>query len=321
MNIEALLALPLFADIDSELHEPLCSVIQEEHYKAGDLIFEEHSMADKLFIIQEGEVSIFKAAAVEEGTPKLIAILGKGEFFGEMAVFVGPRRTARATAKTEVQVLVLNREDFSNLVKSNPAAAYKIMEFLMSVTMDRLSTTTRDLVTLYEIGRQITSAHSVSHLTQLISERIKTSIEPAEASIIVLWNEYEDDFDVATASGYPEDDIAALPVENQFIQWFIESGEPFISFDLEADERITLDSESPYKCRSILVAPFLSQDRLMGYITLLNRSRTRAFSYNHMILLSTISDFVLIAIENLKLLREKTDRWRLEQIKWGSYRP
>ena len=70
--------------------------VKEQRHAAGELIFEEGSSADRFFIIKEGEIEIRKVIDRQEGRYKPVSVLTVGEFFGEMAVFLGQPRSADA---------------------------------------------------------------------------------------------------------------------------------------------------------------------------------------------------------------------------------
>jgi uncharacterized membrane protein len=59
-----------------------------------------------------------------------LAVLGPGQFFGELSLFDGGRRTASARAKDEVHLLCLGREPFHDFVRRHPASAIHMMEVL-----------------------------------------------------------------------------------------------------------------------------------------------------------------------------------------------
>ena len=64
-------------------------------YDVGHVIFEEGSTGRELFVVLDGQVEIAKGSGASK---TVIVTLGKGEFFGEMAVIDGSSRSATATA-------------------------------------------------------------------------------------------------------------------------------------------------------------------------------------------------------------------------------
>lgn len=98
-----------------------------DSFKPNHEIFREGEAGDKMYIIQSGKVRISKKIA---GHDHILALLGKGEFFGEMAIFSQMNRTATATAVDDVQVLVFNRSGFEGMVEKNPKLALNIIDKL-----------------------------------------------------------------------------------------------------------------------------------------------------------------------------------------------
>ena len=97
-------------------------------YDVGDVIFEEGSTGRELFVVLEGKIDIVK---ITGATRTLIVILGKGEFFGEMAVIDGSSRSATAIAAApRTKVMRINHARFVYLVSQQPAFALMIMDAL-----------------------------------------------------------------------------------------------------------------------------------------------------------------------------------------------
>src|SRR5215470_3167098 len=97
-------------------------------YDAGHVIFEEGSTGRELFVVLEGQVEIAK---VNGATKTVIVTLGKGEFFGEMAVIDGSARSATAiAASADTRVMRINHARFVYLVSQQPAFALMIMDAL-----------------------------------------------------------------------------------------------------------------------------------------------------------------------------------------------
>ena len=97
-------------------------------YGIGDVIFEEGSTGRELYVVLDGEVEIAKLVG---GRKTVIITLGKGEFFGEMAVIDGSSRSATAIAAApHTRVMRINHARFVYLVSQQPAFALMIMDAL-----------------------------------------------------------------------------------------------------------------------------------------------------------------------------------------------
>jgi CRP/FNR family transcriptional regulator, cyclic AMP receptor protein len=97
-------------------------------FDVGDVIFEEGSSGRELFVVLEGQIEIARIGAAGK---TVIATLGKGEFFGEMAVIDGSSRSATAIAAApHTRVMRINHARFVYLVSQQPAFALMIMDAL-----------------------------------------------------------------------------------------------------------------------------------------------------------------------------------------------
>ncbi|WP_024574973.1 MULTISPECIES: Crp/Fnr family transcriptional regulator [unclassified Afipia] len=97
-------------------------------YDASEVIFEEGSTGRELFVVLDGKVDIVKNSGADK---TVIVTLGKGEFFGEMAVIDGSSRSASAVAATPgTRVMRINHARFVYLVSQQPAFALMIMDAL-----------------------------------------------------------------------------------------------------------------------------------------------------------------------------------------------
>jgi CRP-like cAMP-binding protein len=107
-----------------------CMTIEKciNEYDVSDVIFEEGSVGHELFVVLEGKIDIVKTTGASK---TLIVTLGKGEFFGEMAVIDGSARSATAIAAApKTKVMRINHARFVYLVSQQPAFALMIMDAL-----------------------------------------------------------------------------------------------------------------------------------------------------------------------------------------------
>ncbi len=94
---------------------------------SGKVLFHENDEGDQMYIIQEGSVRISKLIG---GKEHILAVLGKGDFFGEMAIVNRSKRTATATAVGQVSLLAFNREGFLGMIEKNARIALNIIDKL-----------------------------------------------------------------------------------------------------------------------------------------------------------------------------------------------
>jgi CRP/FNR family transcriptional regulator, cyclic AMP receptor protein len=97
-------------------------------FAVNEVIFEEGSTGRELFVVLDGRIDIVK---LNDASKTLIVTLGKGEFFGEMAVIDGSARSATAIAAApNTRVMRINHARFVYLVSQQPAFALMVMDAL-----------------------------------------------------------------------------------------------------------------------------------------------------------------------------------------------
>src|ERR1700693_89903 len=97
-------------------------------YDVGDVILEEAASGRELFVVLDGKIEIAKISGAGK---TVIVTLGKGEFFGEMAVIDGSSRAANAIAAApHPRVMRVNHAPVVYLVSQQPTFALMIMDAL-----------------------------------------------------------------------------------------------------------------------------------------------------------------------------------------------
>ncbi len=92
-------------------------------YPEGSMIFTEGQTGREMFIVQKGSVRISKIVNEEE---QIIAFFKPGDVLGEMALLENDYRSANAIANEDCVLLVLNRENFDQMVQTQPQYIYKL---------------------------------------------------------------------------------------------------------------------------------------------------------------------------------------------------
>jgi len=95
-----------------------------KHYGKGTVLFNEGDEGEDLYIIRSGKVAIRKR--VPHGDI-VVAVLEKGDFFGEMAMLEHIPRTAGAEMVEDGDLICINSETFGDMVKTNPEIAVRML--------------------------------------------------------------------------------------------------------------------------------------------------------------------------------------------------
>jgi CRP-like cAMP-binding protein len=95
-------------------------------YVKDQIVFCEGEPGDELFIIQKGTVKIIKITDNEI----LLAVLKAGDIFGEMALLESKPRAAGAVAYEDCQLMAVNRENFQQMIKTQPQLIARLTTLL-----------------------------------------------------------------------------------------------------------------------------------------------------------------------------------------------
>jgi len=129
----------------------------EESYAHGDVIVREGDTARHMYVIQAGRVEITKRIGGDEVT---LAVLDKGDFFGEMSLLESLPRDANARAIGPTQLLVINPGGLLLRIRRDPTFAFEMLHRLSG----RIRALNRRLVELVEAR----DGHSDNHDAQIL---------------------------------------------------------------------------------------------------------------------------------------------------------
>jgi CRP/FNR family transcriptional regulator, cyclic AMP receptor protein len=120
-------------------------VARSRRYRRGEVLYHQEDLGDSLHIVQTGHVKIVGAG--ESGTETVLAVLGPGECFGELALIDGGPRSARVEALEPVETLSVARSAFFEFLRENPRAIEPLLVALAKM-IRRLTETVTDLTSL-----------------------------------------------------------------------------------------------------------------------------------------------------------------------------
>jgi len=131
MTIDTLRQVPLFESLDNEAAGELCHLLESLDCKASTILFRAGDEGDAMYVIERGKVRI--CVRTTQGHELTLTELGRGDFFGEMALLGdGQRRSADAVVAEDARLAVLSREHFLSFVRSSPNVALELLTALVN---------------------------------------------------------------------------------------------------------------------------------------------------------------------------------------------
>ncbi|HEY0880026.1 MAG TPA: Crp/Fnr family transcriptional regulator [Archangium sp.] len=141
----------------------------------GTVLFREGDPGKEMYVLQSGKVAISKKVRDVE---KVLAILGPGEFFGEMAIISNKPRNASATVEDDARLLVIDPRTFEAMIRGNSEIAVRMIKKLA----ERLSDADAQIETLLLADP---NSRVVHHMLQLCQTRGRQGEEGIEIDFAV----------------------------------------------------------------------------------------------------------------------------------------
>lgn len=173
--------VPLFAGLDESELERLGRVAMRRRAERGEYIVREGESTDFLYVILTGRAKVTNSD--EDGKEIILAILGPGEFFGEMGLIDERPRSADVVAQEPCELLVLGSGEFQRCWRDNFPVAKKLMQILVR----RLRDADRKIESLALLDVYGRVAHLLMEMSEVDSGRrvIKKKISKQEMARMI----------------------------------------------------------------------------------------------------------------------------------------
>jgi CRP-like cAMP-binding protein len=123
---ERLQALFLFRGLTARELDIVAGLLHEREYLADEIVFDEGETGHAVYIIVSGHALIQRMGAQTYETESLLADLGPGNSFGELALLFDTPRSAQVRAGSDCTMLVFFRDDFNELMQTHAVLAAKL---------------------------------------------------------------------------------------------------------------------------------------------------------------------------------------------------
>jgi len=129
--LSTLAAVPLFAGYDRDELTRLAATVRLRRFRRGEVVFHRGDPGSTLFVVATGRVKI--VAPTEAGESALLAVMGPGDFFGELSLLDGDPRSATAIALEPLELWTLHRDEVLGPLLAVPAAAALLRVLAMRI--------------------------------------------------------------------------------------------------------------------------------------------------------------------------------------------
>ena len=124
--------IALFGGLSQETLETLASSLPTSRIEAGDIVVEEGDLSTQMFVVVAGELEVIKKG--ESGGDVRVAVLGPGDWFGEMSILDVQPRSATVRSVAPTLVLSVTAEHVENLLYRRDVKDYAL--FIMNIARE-----------------------------------------------------------------------------------------------------------------------------------------------------------------------------------------
>ena len=293
--IERLRTLSLLQHLPDAKLEELACVLAVQTLRGGEVIFEEGTPGDTMFLLAAGQVSIEKR--VEAGGFAELALLGAGDVFGEMALIERLPRSARAVARTDTTLFVLGRQDLERWLASEPLMAVGLFVELLRMLSHRLRRSSRSGALLQDVGGLAAErSEDETVFVRDVLHRMLPHLEGDWSAAAYIYNEFNNEVVRARTEGPRGESLpATVPITETASRWLDPS-----SFCVVLTQKTGVP---------------------LGFLVARNDHKmTAADRAEAEVALTTVGHLVASALQNIKHDTEERLRARLQQRQTHDFR-
>jgi CRP-like cAMP-binding protein len=129
-KISYLKMVDIFQDLSSDDMKEMDRTTTMSTCQRGKIFYQPQDTSEVLFILKKGRVQLYRLSP--EGKKLVVATIGPGTIFGEMAIIGQGMHNAFAEAAEDCLLCVMSRHDVERLVLGKPSVALRIMELMAS---------------------------------------------------------------------------------------------------------------------------------------------------------------------------------------------
>ncbi len=116
----------LFGDLSEDELRALAHRTVKHHMKAGEILFSEGDPCQGFYVVENGEMKVFKTAP--SGREQVLTVDGAGDSIAEIPVFDGGPYPASAIATVDTTLLFISKRDFRTLILEHPDIGLKVLK-------------------------------------------------------------------------------------------------------------------------------------------------------------------------------------------------
>ena len=151
MDASILKKVPLFDGLTNAQLQKIAGIASERRFEGSAFIFKEGDVGQEMYVLLDGKVRISKQ--IPGAGEEALAILEKGQYFGEMAVIEDSPRSADAIAHIPCSLWVIGREQLDQVMFTDKDLAYVLLWTFVRTLSERLRETNEKLRSFFAVSK------------------------------------------------------------------------------------------------------------------------------------------------------------------------
>ncbi len=316
----------LFLNVKDSVIEAIIGNLSEKIVDSGYRIFEEGNMGEELYLIGDGSVQISKKT--KNNFESTLSVLYSNDFFGELELINGMKRSATAVALDKSHLIIINRDVFNYLLKTSKpfvqnllntlAERLRVLDETFVGEFDRytesMNSKIEKLHRLIEAAKVVNSTFNIDKLLSIILDIAVRTVQADRGTLYLIdENKHELWSKVLQAAELVE---IRLPIGIGIAGKVAETGDVINISDAYTDERFNpaIDKISGYQTKSVLCMPLRNKDgKILGVLQLLNKKEGTFISEDEEYI-EAFSAHAALAIENANMAHEMMQSERLSTV-------
>jgi CRP-like cAMP-binding protein len=127
-DTELLDGVVLFAELDDDERASIVAAAEQREVRRGDVLFAEGDEPNELFVVTSGRIAIANKSV--DGRESVVALMERGDVFGEMGLFEGLGRSAEARALEPSEVVAIGYEPIQAIYEARPTLLWGVVSLL-----------------------------------------------------------------------------------------------------------------------------------------------------------------------------------------------
>lgn len=202
------------AELPPAAFDSLCFKGNRQALKAGEVLFSENETADHLYVVMSGTLGVFTNQTSQD-TKQVIALVGKGEVIGEIAIIARGLRSADVIALRDTDLLRISRRRFELLIKKHPEIALPIAKILANRLREATSSTPVNIrpkvVSFIAASPDVDAVAAAQKVAQCLKDNFDQEVCIEDHETIDLTgkklNELEGRYDLVILCSKPEQEV------------------------------------------------------------------------------------------------------------------